>query len=76
MKGETIIILKALGKEHIDEVIKVSREIKSRPAPAALEAPIEESKASSFILPIHTTPPIPRSKPNQKPIPSSKNKQD
>lgn len=31
-QGETLIILKALGKEHIDEVIKISREMNSRGA--------------------------------------------
>ena len=35
-----MIILRALGKEHIDEVMKISREYNSRPAP--LPAPPSE----------------------------------
>jgi len=31
LQGETIIILKALGKEHIDEVIRISKEMNERP---------------------------------------------
>ena len=45
-QGETIIILQALGKEHIDEVIKISREYNAAPAPLPPPppAPPEESK--------------------------------
>lgn len=44
MKAETLIVLKALGKEHIDEIISISRRYNT----AAVETEkIQESKPQS-----------------------------
>ncbi|MCJ1478558.1 hypothetical protein MMC13_007239 [Lambiella insularis] len=44
-EGETLVILKALGKDHIDEVIKISREMNSN----AVENKFQESRTTYLI---------------------------
>ncbi|MCJ1387342.1 hypothetical protein MMC18_000185 [Xylographa bjoerkii] len=44
-EGETLIILKALGKEHIDEVIKISREMNANGG----ETKVQESRKTYMI---------------------------
>ena len=56
MQGDTIIILKALGKDHIDEVIKVSREMNE-----SGEIVREESQFARAICALPTANPVTRS---------------